>query len=797
MTLWPIKIEQAFADAFFDPDGDPVRVKKINGVDVDWLSQPGGLFSIAMPHGTLKISNNWPVLTGHYDDGGTLDGHPQPGRQLVEGTFTYTLSDGTNEVGPWTVDLKMTGFASLPPPPPLTNTVPPSISGGTAVGSVLTRVAGTWTGNGTVTVTGRWTRDNVTIAGETGATYTTVSGDIGTTIRYAEDATDATPASSTASSNGVGVTPIALANTALPTFMGTPTVGSTLTYTAGAWVGTGTITKGVDAWLRDGVPISGATGATYTLTAADQGHQVGVREIATDSLTSATAVSTTVTVSASSTINATVLNSNVDTQFASDPEFGWPGFPAGTAMTVQTATHPDQVKAQMDSWAAGTPSTSALDIVCDWNGLLANSAGRWFGPAAGKLSSDPSALWGYSLGTGGVRLRAAPGKTPIFDKRLEITGVTRLEIDGVRFAGSRDGITNETDQSLKFTRQASYPTLGLIAIKNTSIGHYDNRGPSLVQGDLTNAISLVGGKSFYLRDVRFAGLNTVCILASEYIDIDRVDIQKTNEDCFGIRGYTGALASRYAWVRARNILVRDSTLFPTSLHPDLFQMGTGGDTGHLGYRYAFKQIMAHLGYDPAGPVNQGSQACFTSLTPSPANFTGGWEDSILAINAYHGWAMYDPSQAGHLWANRVAWYRAGMTATGGDTYPWINVGSGVANGGSRGAESCTFTTINGGQAAALQMSGCRYVSPKKNISAGQNGMSSSTPKRLEEVIAATGGTISRDGTDYMTYTIADEGNPDSNAAFAAMRAFYTPLAGWGSAGQPNDPNTWVGSFGDY
>ena len=86
---------------------------------------------------------------------------------------------------------------------------------------------------------------------------------------------------------------------------------------------------------------------------------------------------------------------------------------------------------------------------------------------------------------------------------------------------------------------------------------------------------------------------------------------------------------------------------------------------------------------------------------------------------------------------------------------------------------------------------------KKNIPAGQNGLSSSTPKRLEEVIAATGGTISRDGTDYMTYTIADEGNPDSNAAFAAMRAFYTPLAGWGSAGQPNDPNTWVGSFGDY
>lgn len=65
----------------------------------------------------------------------------------------------------------------------------------------------------------------------------------------------------------------------VPTVAGTNTVGQTLTGTNGTFSGTGTITI-TRFWSRNGVAISGATGATYVLVAGDSGktirfHNVG------------------------------------------------------------------------------------------------------------------------------------------------------------------------------------------------------------------------------------------------------------------------------------------------------------------------------------------------------------------------------------------------------------------------------------------------------------------------------------------------------------------------------------------
>lgn len=72
-----------------------------------------------------------------------------------------------------------------------------------------------------------------------------------------------------------------------PTLAGTAQVGQTLTGTNGTFVGSGTITI-ARAWLRDGVPISGATGATYTLVEADEGARIRFRNIADNGLVVAT-----------------------------------------------------------------------------------------------------------------------------------------------------------------------------------------------------------------------------------------------------------------------------------------------------------------------------------------------------------------------------------------------------------------------------------------------------------------------------------------------------------------------------
>jgi len=60
----------------------------------------------------------------------------------------------------------------------------------------------------------------------------------------------------------------------VPTISGEPVVGSTLTAVRGAWTPGATFTY---AWLRNGKAISGATAATYTLTASDLATQIQVK----------------------------------------------------------------------------------------------------------------------------------------------------------------------------------------------------------------------------------------------------------------------------------------------------------------------------------------------------------------------------------------------------------------------------------------------------------------------------------------------------------------------------------------
>jgi hypothetical protein len=78
------------------------------------------------------------------------------------------------------------------------------------------------------------------------------------------------------------------------TITGTPTVGATLTAVAGTVdPSTAQVTY---AWRRDGVPISGAVSAQYTVTTADVGHALTVALTASaDGFTAATAVSDAVT----------------------------------------------------------------------------------------------------------------------------------------------------------------------------------------------------------------------------------------------------------------------------------------------------------------------------------------------------------------------------------------------------------------------------------------------------------------------------------------------------------------------
>jgi hypothetical protein len=190
---------------------------------------------------------------------------------------------GVRRVGP-------TDFVAANPPPPPSNVFPPLISGGAAQGQALTESHGTWT-NAPTSYSFQWEDCDgsgqacVAIAGATGASYVLTAADVGHTIVVQETASNSGGSGTPADSAPTAVVlPAVPSNVLPPTIAGTSTQGQTLIESHGAW--TNNPSSYTYVWYDcDGsggscVPISGASGQTYTLTAADVGHTVRVGESA-------------------------------------------------------------------------------------------------------------------------------------------------------------------------------------------------------------------------------------------------------------------------------------------------------------------------------------------------------------------------------------------------------------------------------------------------------------------------------------------------------------------------------------
>jgi hypothetical protein len=183
---------------------------------------------------------------------------------------------------------------------PPQNTVAPAISGSAEVGQVLTCSQGTWSGGTPQTYAFVWRRDGADIGAATNNTYTVVSADAGHALTCRVTATNSagngsatSAAANVPAASGGGVAP---GNSAPPAITGTPRVGEVLTCAPGTWTGSTPQTYGF-TWLRDGSPIAGETNGTHTAVAADRGHALTCRVVATNSFGTATADSTAVNVS--------------------------------------------------------------------------------------------------------------------------------------------------------------------------------------------------------------------------------------------------------------------------------------------------------------------------------------------------------------------------------------------------------------------------------------------------------------------------------------------------------------------
>ncbi len=234
--------------------------------------------------------------------------------------------------------------AVVVPAPPV-NTVLPAISGTTVDGGTLTASNGTWTGTPSISFSYQWRRCNAAgascadIAGATGATYTLVSADAGSTIRVVVTAANLAGSASATSAQSALIAAAPPVNTSAPTISGTISDGQILSAGAGTWTGTPSISFAYQ-WRRCNAAgascadIAGATAAAYTLVSADVGGTIRVVVTGTNAggSSSATSAQTGVVIAAPplNTATPTIAGTARDGQTLTAANGTWAGTPVIT-----------------------------------------------------------------------------------------------------------------------------------------------------------------------------------------------------------------------------------------------------------------------------------------------------------------------------------------------------------------------------------------------------------------------------------------------------------------------------------
>jgi hypothetical protein len=179
------------------------------------------------------------------------------------------------------------------PADPPVNTSAPTISGTPKPGNVLTCSSGTWSGDQPQSYSFQWLRDTQVVLGfQAGQTqYALSAADDGHTVTCQVSAAQ-TAAAGGATANastvavGIGDPP----SGGQPALSGNsaPAPGDVLSCSTGTWNGSPPINYAY-AWLRDGVAIPGATSATYTVVAEDDGRAVACEVTARNAVGAASA----------------------------------------------------------------------------------------------------------------------------------------------------------------------------------------------------------------------------------------------------------------------------------------------------------------------------------------------------------------------------------------------------------------------------------------------------------------------------------------------------------------------------
>ena len=273
------------------PDTAATGLPAISGTPQVGETLTASTSAIADGDGLNNVSYRYQWISGGTDiDGATGSSYELTSSeqgQTIQVRVTFTDDRGNAET------LTSAATVAVAAAPNRQATGQPTISGTPQVGQTLTADTSNISdldGIADATFAYQWRRGGLTIIGANRSTYTLTASDQGKTItvrvRFIDDRNSIESRASNATT-AVAAAPNSQA-TGQPTISGTPQVGQTLmadTANIAREDGLTRVSYGYQ-WVRndatDDADISGATGSTYTLVAADQGRTIKVRVTFTD-----------------------------------------------------------------------------------------------------------------------------------------------------------------------------------------------------------------------------------------------------------------------------------------------------------------------------------------------------------------------------------------------------------------------------------------------------------------------------------------------------------------------------------